>query len=110
MSYNTVKSVDELIKELERENIHTTDGKNKDLDKAISERAKKIEKLRKLRDELQTYEEYNDRVAQVQKDNSKLDDAINELELKLGKKKPKPQRNIHFSYGSESRCGGESNW
>ena len=107
MNYNTVKSVDALIESLEKQNVHSSNGKNKDLDKAITERNKKLEKLKKLREELDSYETYGKSLEEVKKSNETLDDAINDIEITLGKKQRTP-RYQSYSYG-ESRCG-ESNW
>lgn len=116
--YNCLEDIDRLIEELEAKEPNNVAGFER-LQQAWDKRSKKLEELKKLRDEARRVIEEEKSVQSVEQDNEQLDGAIDGIKRLIKKReipsKPKytkPSASSSYSYydSSESRDSGESRW
>ena len=101
--YNNMIDIDTLIEKLESE-IPLEKTNNLKINQALEERRKKIEQLKKIREDIKRNEEEERILSQTKKSNDELDEFINNVKKLIAK----PTTSIKSST-SESRSG-ESRW
>ena len=112
--YNNLDDIDSLIEKLERE-MPTITSNNPRINQALEQRRKKIEELKRLRDEAKRELEEEKQLRMIEQSNDELDEVIDNVK-QLVRKPTEPQNNSthtsYFSWGypSESHDSGESRW
>lgn len=112
--YNNLDDIDSLIERLEGE-MPTITSNNSRINLALEQRRKKIEELKRLRDEVRRESEEEKQLRILEQSNAELDNVIGnvkKLVRKPSKLKKESTRSSYISYSnsSESHDSGESRW